>query len=67
MFKYKIWCELEVPYAQDPSIPILYTHRPMANRSLFAKFEVRSTSRWYVIMITTDGRTDGQTDIAQTS
>ena len=45
-----------------PKIPVyrfgLYTDGPMANRSLFAKFEVRSFLRSDVIVITTDGRTD---------
>ena len=35
---------------------------PMANRSLFAKFEDRSSLRSDVILITTDGRMDGRTD-----
>ena len=35
-----------------------YTDRPMANRSLYAKFEVRSSSRSEAIVITTNGRTD---------
>ena len=33
-------------------------YRPMANRSLFAKFEVRSSLRSDAIVITTDERTD---------
>ena len=37
-------------------LPICNTDRPMANRSLFAKFEVRSSLR-----------SDGQTDIAHMS
>ena len=39
----------------------------MANRSLFAKFEVHSSLRSDAIVTTTDGWTDGQTDIAQMS
>ena len=34
----------------------------MANRSLFAKFEVHSSLLSDSIVITTDGRTDGRTD-----
>ena len=44
-----------------------HTDRPMANISLFAKFEVRSSLRSNAIVITTAGRTNGQTDIAQMS
>ena len=39
-------------------IAIFKTNRPMANRSLFAKFEIRSYLRSDSIMITTNGRTD---------
>ena len=41
--------------------PIFNTDRPMANISIFAKFEVRSSLRSDAIVITTDGRTDRQT------
>ena len=34
----------------------------MANRSLLAKFEVRSSLRSEAIVITTDARTEGRTD-----
>ena len=34
----------------------------MAGRSLFGKFEVRSSLRSEAIVITTDGRTDRRTD-----
>ena len=36
-----------------------FQYRPMANRSLFAKFEVRNSLRLDAIVITTDGRTGG--------
>ena len=36
-----------------------FQYRPMANRSLFAKFEVRSFLRSDAIVIYTGGRTDG--------
>ena len=49
--------------SQIQSTDIAYTDRPMANKSLFAKFEVRSTLRSDAIVITTDG----QTYIAQMS
>ena len=48
-------------------IAIFNTNRPMANRSLFEKFEVRGSLRSDAIVITTDGRTGGQIDIAQMS
>ena len=41
--------------------------RPMANRSLFEKFEVRSYLRSDAIVITTDRWMDGEADIAQMS
>ena len=51
-----------------PIQPIFNTNLcPVANRSLFAKFEVRHSLRSDTIVITTVGRTDGQTDIAQMS
>ena len=37
---------------------IAHAKRPMANSSLFAKFEVRSSMRSDAIVITTDRRTD---------
>ena len=39
----------------------------MANRSQFAKFEVRSSLRSDASVVFTDGQTDGHTDIAQMS
>ena len=63
--------ESDFSCAQDPGIPVWFiwevpdavdiAHfqcRPMANRSLFAKFKVRSSLRLDAIVITTDGRTD---------
>ena len=48
-----------------PMQPIFHSYRHMASRRTFAKFEVHSSLRSDAIVITTDGRTDGQTDIAQ--
>ena len=44
-----------------------FQYRPMANRSLLAKFVVRGFLRSDAIVITTDGRTDEQTDLAHMS
>ena len=73
-------CESDFPCAQDPGIPVWFIWEvpdpvdryspfsiPMANIILFVKFEVRSFLRSDAIVITTDGRTDEQSDISQMS
>ena len=51
-----VWFIWEIPDPVDRYSPFLI--RPMANRSLVAKFEVRSSLRSDGIVITMDGRTD---------
>ena len=60
--KYQIWCESDVPCAQDPSLPIFNTNQRMGNRSLWANFQVCSSLCSNTIVFTTDGHTDGRTD-----
>ena len=69
--KYQICCEsrytslvyMGCTRSFEPIQPIFNTDRPMANISLFTKFEVRRSWRSHAILISTDG----QTDIAQRS
>ena len=48
----------EVPDHVDRYVDLFNTDRPMANRRLFAKFEVRSSLRSDAIVTTADGRRD---------
>ena len=48
-------------------IALLNTNQRMDNTRLCAKFQVYSSLRSHANVFTTDGWTDGQTDIAQMS
>ena len=74
--KYQILCKSGFPCSEDPEYrfglygmyQILWTdiahfqYRPMASRSVFAKFRLRSALRSDAIVITTHSRTEGRTD-----
>ena len=57
-----VWFISKVPDAVDRYSPFSIPTGLMANRSLFAKFEVRGSLRSDAIVTTIDGRMDRQTD-----